>query len=140
MCVCVFKLTLALGSGGEAGAPLPRFDPPSLGFCLSVFLSFRASFFNFARRTLDMAPVGYLQLRATLFMESTEFKSNQLISSIRVYSIKKKKDSLNRHDSQLSSDGVYSVPLLATRRLSLLLLKDQRTDTFEECAECNRNG
>ena len=59
-------------------------------------------------------------------MGYTKFKSNQLISSVRVYSIKKN-DSLNRHDSQLSSDGVYSVPLLATRRLSLLLLKDHKT-------------
>ena len=59
----MFKLTLTFGSGGEAGTPLPRFVPPSLGLCLSVFLSFRASFFNFARRTLDMSSVWYLQIR-----------------------------------------------------------------------------
>lgn len=106
--MCVFELTLAFGSGDEAGTPLPRFVPPSLGLCLSVFLSFRASFFNFARRTLDMSPVWYLQMRRCSQSLSTS-KSILLGSTASKYYTYY---SLERRDKPVSSDGVYSAPLL----------------------------
>ena len=110
----MFKLTLTFGSGGEAGTPLPRFVPPSLGLCLSVFLSFRASFFNFARRTLDMSSVWYLQIRRC----SCVYKVQSTTKAILLGSIASKYYtyySLERRDKPVSSDGVYSAPpLLAT--------------------------